>query len=577
MDNIEKFKEPQLPPKEAFYSKLIEEHISDDDYHHAQTVFTTFQLQNLGEYHDLYLLSDVLLLADVFENFRSICLNYYELDPTHFYTSPGLAWSACLKMTQVELELLTDPDMYLFVEEGLRGGISMISNRYSKANNPYVPDYDPTQDKNYIMYLDANNLYGWAMSQPLPTHDFVWLSEYEVADFDVMEVGDDSEDGFILEVDLEYPQELHDQHSDYPLAPERMKVTSNMLSPYCQQLNEELDLGGAPVSKLVPNLGNKTHYILHHRNLKLYLNLGMKLTKVHRILGFTQSTWLKSYIDFNTEKRKHATNDFEKDFFKLMNNSVFGKTCENLRKRVNVKLITNPTKLIKLTASPAFDSFRIFSEDLAAVNMKKTKLYLNRPIYVGFSILDLSKVLMYNFHFKYMVPKYGTQSKLLFTDTDSLCYDVKTDDLYRDFHQDLDYFDTSEYPTDHFLYCARNKKVLGKMKDETHGIPIQEFIGLRPKMYSILFTENNKQVEKKTAKGISKNVTKQMIRHQDYKSCLFEKRPQMARMNQIRSENHQLYTMTFNKTSLSPYDDKRYILSDGITTLAHSHHKINSF
>ncbi|KAK3729471.1 hypothetical protein QZH41_009380, partial [Actinostola sp. cb2023] len=346
------------------------------------------------------------------------------------------------------------------------------------------------------------------------------LSEYEVADFDVMEVADASEDGFILEVNLEYPQELHDQHSDYPLAPETMKVTSDMLSPYCQQLNEELDLVGAPVTKLVPNLCNKTHYILHYRNLKLYMEMGMKLTKVHLILGFAQSTWLKSYVDFNTEKRKHATNDFEKDFFKLMNNSVFGKTMENLRKRVNVKLITNPTKLIKLTASPAFDSFRIFSEDLAAVNMKKTKLYLNRPIYVGFSILDLSKVLMYNFHFKYMVRKYGTQSKLLFTDTDSLCYDVKTDDLYRDYHQDLDYFDTSEYPTDHvhFHYCARNKKVLGKMKDETHGIPIQEFIGLRPKMYSILFTENNKQVEKKTAKGISKNVTKRMIRHQDYKS-----------------------------------------------------------
>ncbi|KAK3731607.1 hypothetical protein QZH41_004847 [Actinostola sp. cb2023] len=154
----------------------------------------------------------------------------------------------------------------------------MISNRYSKANNPYVPDYDPTQDKNYIMYLDANNLYGWATSQPLPTHDFVWLSEYEVADFDVMEVADDSEDGFILEVDLEYPQELHDQHSDYPLAPERMQVTSNMLSPYCQQLNEDLDLGCAPVTKLVPNLNNKTHYILHYQNLKLYLELGMKLT-----------------------------------------------------------------------------------------------------------------------------------------------------------------------------------------------------------------------------------------------------------------------------------------------------------
>ena len=292
----------------------------------------------------------------------------------------------------------------------------------------------------------------------------------------------------------------------------------------------------------------------------------MKLTKIHRALGFAQSTWLKSYIDFNTEKRKQASNDFEKDFFKLMNNAVFGKTMENLRKRVNVKPVTNPSKLNKLTASPAFDAFRIFSEDLAAICMKKTNLHLNRPIYVGFMILDLSKVLMYDFLSNYMVSKYGPQAKLLFTDTDSLCYDVNTDDLYHDFLQDLDYFDTSEYPRDHFLYSARNKMVLGKMKDETHGIPIEEFVGFRPKMYSILFTEDSNQVEKKTAKGISKNVTKRKIRHQDYKTCLFEKQVQMARMNQIRSENHQIYSLTLTKTSLSPYDDKRFILADGCHT-----------
>ena len=209
----------------------------------------------------------------------------------------------------------------------------------------------------------------------------------------------------------------------------------------------------------------------------------MELTKIHKVLVFQQSPWLKSYIDFNTDKRKHAANDLEKDFFKLMNNSVFGKTMENLRKRVNVKLINDKVKLSKLTASPSFDSFRIFSEVLAAVNMKKTKLYLNRPIYVGFTILDLSKVLMYQFHYDYIKHKYGPTAKLLFTDTDSLCYEVKTEDIYQDMLQDANLFDTSEYDRDHPLYSTANKKVLGKMKDETHGIPIQEFVGLRPKMY----------------------------------------------------------------------------------------------
>ena len=573
MDHVERFEESTLPPKESFYNVLNDEHISDEDYTHATSVFNSFTCQNMGDYHDLYLMSDVLLLADVFENFRSVCLKAYNLDPCHFYTSPGLAWQACLKMTDVELGLLTDPDMYLFIEEGLRGGISMISSRYSKANNPYVPDYDPTQENSYVMYFDANNLYGWAMSQPLPTGKFDWLTEQEIAELDITDVTDDNEEGYILEVDLQYPTELHDLHNDYPLAPEKMKIPSAMLSSYCQELSECLNLRGGTVSKLVPNLRDKTNYVVHYRNLKQYLKLGMRLTKIHRVLVFQQRPWLKSYIDFNTEKRKHAANDFEKDFYKLMNNSVFGKTMENLRKRVNVKLVNDKTKLSKLIASPSFDTFRIFSEDLAAVNMKKTKLYLNRPIYVGFSILDLSKVLMYQFHYEYMKPKYVCNAKLLFTDTDSLCYEIKTGDIYQDMLQDIDLFDTSEYGQNHPLYSLANKKVLGKMKDETHGVPIQEFIGLRPKMYSILYTENDKLVEKKTAKGIKKSVTKRKLRHANYKDCLFEKRQTMANMNQIRSERHEIYSIKLNKIGLSPYDDKRYILNDGMSTLAYGHYK----
>ncbi len=165
MNCVERFEEPAIPPKEAFCSMLNDEHISDEDYVHTTKVFNSFVCRNMGDYHDLYLMSDVLLLADVFENFRSVCLNSYNLDPCHFYTSPWLAWQACLKMTDVELELLTDPNMYLIIEKGFHGGILIISNRYSKANNPYAPDYDPAQENSYVIYFDANNFYGWAMSQ----------------------------------------------------------------------------------------------------------------------------------------------------------------------------------------------------------------------------------------------------------------------------------------------------------------------------------------------------------------------------------------------------------------------------
>ena len=364
------------------------------------------------------------------------------------------------------------------------------------------------------------------MNQSLGTDSFEWLSDLEIEELreNLMTIPAHGSEGYILEVDLSYPQELHDLHNDYPLAPERRKITGGMFSPYCQQLLEDLGLNHAPSEKLIPNLNDRHHYILHYRNLQQYLELGMKLEKIHRVLGFNQSPWLKTYIGFNTEKRKHARNDFEKDFFKLMNNSVFGKTMENLRKRVNVKLVNTEQQFKKLSASPLFDYFRIFGEDLVAVNMKKPSLYLNRPIYVGFTILDFSKIVMYDFHYNYIKRKYGDRATLLFTDTDSLCYEIKTDDIYQDMYQNLDLFDTSEYPTDHFLHSMRNKKVLGKMKDETHGIPITEFVGLRPKMYSLLYAEDGREVEKKTAKGIAKHVTKKSIRHAHYRDCLRKKR-----------------------------------------------------
>ena len=332
-----------------FYSKLNEEGISDENYEHVQEVWKTFEMKNLENYHNLYNQVDVLLLADVFENFRDICIKNYNLDPAHYYTAPGLAWDAVLKLTESKLELLSDPDMLLMVEKGIRGGVSMISNRYGKANNKYMGDrFDDSKLSKYITYLDANNLYGWAMSKPLPTHGFKWMELSELKNWE--------NHSCILEVDLEYPRSLHDLHSDYPLAPEQIKINK--------------------VYKLIPNLLNKKKYLIHDENLKQYLSLELKLTKIHTGIKFEESQWLENYIALNTKLRTAATNEFEKDFFKLMNNSVFGKTMENIRNRVDIKLVNDKKQAEKLSAKPNFNHCNIFSEGLVAIHMKRRGWFL---------------------------------------------------------------------------------------------------------------------------------------------------------------------------------------------------------
>ena len=560
MDHFDKFNEKHLPPREEFYSILNDEYITNEDYKHAQNVWNTFNLESMGEYHDLYLQSDILLLADVFEMFRKTCLKFYDLDPCHYFTSPGLSWDAMLKMTNVKLELISDIDQFLFIEKGIRGGVSYICKRYAKANNKYINNYNPEEPSNFLVYIDANNLYGWSMTQDLPINGFRWISNKE---FDLAKLPEGK--GLILEVDLEYPEDLHDMHNDFPLAPEKMKIRNHMLSDYCKQFNLKVE----GVIKLIPNLQPKKNYVLHYKNLKQYIELGLKVTKVHRVLEFNQSPWLKKYIDFNTEKRKVAKSEFEKDFFKLMNNSVFGKTIENLRKRVNVSLITDPKKLLKHSSKPSFVSSKIFNENLVAVHKIKQSLTLNRPAFVGMAILDLSKTLMCNMHYNYIKKRHGNNAQLLFTDTDSLTYDIKTQDVYKEFWSDKHLFDFSNYCNCSEFYDSTNKKVVGKMKDETAGVPIVEFVGLRSKMYS--YVKNNEKGNK-TAKGIKKNVVKNVIRHEDYKNTLFNRSHMFHKMKIIKSENHEIYSQEINKKSLSCFDDKRYILSNGIDSYAYGHY-----
>ena len=494
VDSFEKFNQTELPNKDQFYSILNGQHITDDEYDHANKVWNTFMIKTMGGYHDLYLVSDVLLLTDVFENFRKTCMQHYKLDPCHYFTSPGLSWDAMLKMTNIKLELMTDIDMFHFIEKGMHGGVSYNANRYGNANNKYMKEYDKKAPSKYIMYLDANNLYGWAMSQYLPTGNFKWMTDKEISKIDLGKYKADGKNGLILEVDLEYPQELHGMHNDCPVCPEKVKVSKNMFSTYCKKIAVKYNISIGLVSKLIPTLREKKEYVLHYRNLQLYLDLDLKIKKVHRVLKFDQSLWLKQYIDFNTEKRKHAKTSFEKNFFKLMNNSVFEKTMENLCKRVDVRLVTNEKKLDKLTAKPTYVSFKIFNENLMAVHKVKETLTLNRPAYVGMCILDLSKTLKYDFHYNYIKKKYNNRAKLLFTDTDSLTYEIEAEDVYNDFWNDKDMFDNSDFPESSPYYCNVNKRIIGRFKDEACGI--RSLNSLVLSLRCILMSKMMKKVER---------------------------------------------------------------------------------
>ena len=255
MDAWEKFNEISLPSKEDFYSNLNMEGINDIDYRHANNVFKVFKLENFGNYHDLYVQSDTLLLADVFNNFRNMCLKEYELDPAHFLSLPGLAWQACLKKTNIELELLTDYDMLLMVEEEIIGGICHSIHRYAKANNKYKKNYNNNEESSYIQYLDANNLYDWAMPKKLPVNGFKWIDNNEINEDFIKNYDENNDKGYIFEVDVKYPKRLHELHSDLPFLPERMDINK------CK--------------KLVCNLYNKKKYVAHINTLKQALNHGL--------------------------------------------------------------------------------------------------------------------------------------------------------------------------------------------------------------------------------------------------------------------------------------------------------------
>lgn len=597
VDSVSKFQLDHPPPIEAFYNDLSESACSTKDYEHAQAVWKKFRCKTFLDYHNLYLDGDVCLLADVFETFRNLMMKTHGLDPCHYYSCPQLGFDADLKMTDISLDLFSDRDMHLMVESGIRGGISFISHRKAVANNKYMGKlYDPSKPSKYIMYVDANNLYGKAMMQPLGYKDFVMddPTAYKVSKSRTKNLAmidrltacdnpDEDHNGYIMECDLDYPDDLHDLHNAYPFLAELIAILEKSYSPYQESCMEMSESKTSKVKKLIPTLRDKKSYILDIRLLRCAMKHGLKLKKIHRVMKFTQKAWMKPYINHNTNLRADAKNDFEKDFYKLMNNAPFGKCMENVRNRTDFEIITDKERLAKATRNPRCKMpIHQFDEDCVGVEYKKKKVKLCKPIYCGLQILDVSKITMYDFHYDRMMKAYGHERvKLLFTDTDSFAYEVETDDFYEDMRTldafkvggDNNIFDTSNYPKDHPLYSLRNLKQPGYFKDEAGGKIITSFIGLRAKMYSYeTMTPNKKgEVHQCTHKGVAKKVK---IPHSDYEECLASQRCTYAEWSTIRGKKHELHVIKLRKKALSAMDDKTYLLADGINSLKWGHKDI---
>lgn len=608
-DSLKKFEETEIPDYKYFVSSLEYHGVKFSQLDEAEQrkvrlkrkkaveVKEVFGFKNLWEWHDHYMMLDVYLLNDVWQKYRKVALDKFGLDPSYYPTLPSFCWSAMLKMTGEKLELLTEHEMYMLLEEGKIGGISMVGTiRYAKANHEMLKDFDPSIPKSFIKYADVNGLYSWAMKQLLPHSDFKWA---DLTTFDLRKAMEDvdGEYGCFLKVDFPIPKALHDKFRDYPILPENLTITDEMLSPLQKRIKNQLlsykNFNETEVRKLVPNLYDKKNYVIHIKHLKLALELCDGLVKpedvvIHKVLSFKQKAWLKPYIDLCMSERQKATNDFDKGFWKLCSNSVFGKTMENVRDRMELTFYNDP-----LQFQEKLNDFRMSHYDIqngtVAVYNTKWKTTLNKPIYAGVAILNLSKCLMYDIFYNHLKKQYGDDLTLLYTDTDSFIFQVYTDDFDRDINKEL--WDMCDYPPDNPLYSKKNKKVEGKIKDETHGVPIVEFAGNRAKQYAVRTDWSNfhtddeewlKDHPQKTDKCIGKGVAKSILDRSFFRSYADainhnwdkERMCQSVDVYGFKSDKHTVYTVKVRKAFVSSFDDKRYLCDDGIHQLPYGHYKI---
>ena len=561
-DSYEKLSATKFPDHEAFRSRLsgvevvkvdgkkvtLGKKISKDEYEYAKTVYKKF-CENMKDYHDLYMRCDVLLLADVMENFRCEAYDAFQLDPLNYVTDASYAWDCLLKFSKVELEVLSDYNMYLFFEAAKRGGYSNCHKNYSEANHKYLPNFNPNEPSKFLAYFDINSQYPSVMINPMPVRDFRWAFDFEIEDIFELCVQKKHHEiaSCIIQCDLKHDVKNIEREKIFAMCP--------------------VIFGG----KLCHTLYDKEKYIVHHRAFKSYLDYGMIVTKIHTAIFFDEEPWARDYINFCVEKRKKATKDgieSQVQFWKNMMNKPYGKTMEDVRNRIDFRLVNKKKKLLKLINQPSFVYEKEYVDNggddiLYGVQMKEPNIVVDKPIYTGQCILDDSKILMYNFVYDYCMKKWPDgRFKICQTDTDSVIVEIQTDDLMFDIKDDIEeWFDTSSFLRTEFdgtEIPKMNSKVLGKLKDELGGQFMIIFVGVGPKNYSYMYmkldgTEDTSSV----CKGVPKCVHPEFKEYQDLILKGKDKDDIYKECTRISSKSHCVKTEKITKVALTKELRKR--------------------
>lgn len=579
-DGKEKLDITALPSREDFYDTLNRCHVSEQDYQHALNSWSLMGSKNFGDYMLNYLQLDVYLLADVFEEFRRMSLEQDGLDPVNYVSLPGLSWDSAFKMTETEVHLLTEEDQYEFFERGIRGGCTFVNKHHLQRNSPDDEDYDPNQPHNELLYIDANNLYGNALSKQLPQSDFEWVKdpvEMERLIQELPEMNINGTFGFTAEVDLEIPKELHDLTDDFPLAPEKGKAKCEWLTEYMEGMLDGHRF--AATKKLLLTHLPKERYVVHFALLQFYMKMGVVVTMVHRIIKYRQASFFEPYISFNSNKRQQASTDFVKDFYKLKNNALFGKTMENVRERMDMRLCNTKKRLITYTSKPLYQRSLYFSESLVGVQLLKDHVKLDKPIYIGQAVLDLSKLEMYQLRYEKLVQyetEFGGRIRTAGGDTDSFFLEVSGISLTKQLLPAMardELLDTSNYPKDHPLFSNKRKARLGCVKDEGEGEVFKEWVLLRPKCYSMLTVDQHEKMKK--AKGVQQSVVANSIHHEDYVKVYDECKIDIREVRRIASKKHKVRTVAQHKKALGLWEDKRAWTAKN-DSVAYGHHSLPS-